>query len=201
MKSNAELKCNVFLKLRFLLGIVIVGVGVALSAGSSTQAQTPVFMPSQDQIVASLSPAAAGPLVTQLGQAGQLAALQPSQPILIGYDFPAFSFSIEFDAGGSMLTTNGMTVLRAVAAALNDPALANSTFQVGAHVVQAGSINSMPISSRRARVVVEHLTTFYGIPPHRLVPVGYGNGKLVDMANPSSPANERIEFVNVDAMK
>ncbi len=201
MKSNANAKCNVLSKIRSLLAVTGLSLGVALSSGSNLQAQTPVFLPSQDQIVASLSPAAAGPLVTQLGQAGQLAALQPSQPILPGYDFPAYSFSVEFDSGGSMLTTNGMTVLRAVAAALNDPTLANSMFQVGAHVVQAGATNAMPISSRRARVVAEHLTTFYGVPPHRLIPVGYGNGKLADMANPSSPANERIEFVNIDAMK
>ena len=197
---NNILNCDILTKLRAILSIAVLCLTASLSTGSDARAQTPVFLPSQDQIVAALSPAAAGPFVTQLGQAGQLAALQPSQPILAGYDFPAYSFTVEFDAGGSMLTTNGMTVLRAVAAALNDPALANSMFQVGAHVVQAGSTNAMPISNRRARVVVEHLTTFYGIPPHRLVPVGYGNGKLADMANPSSPANERIEFVNVDAM-
>lgn len=197
---SSVLNFDILARLRSILSAAILCLIFGLSSGSAARAQTPVFLPSQDQIVAALSPAAAGPLVTQLGQAGQLAALQPSQPILAGYDFPAYSFSVEFDAGGSMLTTNGMTVLRAVAAALNDPALTNSMFQVGAHVVQAGSTNAMPVSARRARVVVDHLTTFYGIPPHRLVPVGYGNGKLADMANPSSPANERIEFVNVDAM-
>ena len=59
----------------------------------------------------------------------------------------------------------------------------------------------MPVSARRAAVVAEHLAVFYGISSDRLVPVGYGNTKPLDVMVPDSPANERIEFINVDALR
>ena len=31
--------------------------------------------------------------------------------------------------------------------------------------------------------------------------MGYGNAKLIDVATPTSPVNERIELINVDSLQ
>jgi len=173
--------------------------GLALGLGAAAgQAQT--VLPAFDSIVAVLRPDAAGPVVRSIAGSGAI-PFAADQPIPAGLDFPAFSFGIGFDPGSHILTTEGMTALRTIAAALGDDALAGSRFQVGAHVVQGSGLNALPVSARRAAVVAEHLTVFYGIPAGRLVPVGYSNGKPLDALAPASPANERIEFINIDALR
>lgn len=176
---------------------VLAGVALGLGVSAGT-AQT--LLPGVDSIVRALAPEAAGPMVRSIAGAGTL-PFTAEQPIPAGFDFPVFSFQVGFDAGSHVLTTEGMTALRTIAAALLDGDLAGSRFQVGAHVIQGSGLNAMPVSARRAAVVAEHLAVFYGIPPDRLVPVGYGNTKPLDVMVPDSPANERIEFINVDALR
>lgn len=168
------------------------------AATLAAQAQT-VTAPPVETLVTALTPAATGPIVRSMSQAGNI-PFQPNQFIPDGFDFPAYSVRVEFQGGSHLLTTDGMTTLRNLAAALMDPRLGGAMVQVGVHVPQNNGLDAMPISSRRAAVVVEHLTTFYGLPEASLVPFGYGNTKLLDQSNPSNPANERVELINVSAL-
>lgn len=169
----------------------------ALVATSAAHAQN-VTPPPVETLVTALTPAATGPIVRSMSQSGNI-PFQPDQFIPDGFDFPAYSVQVEFD-GGHMLTSNGMNTLRSLAAALMDTRLNGAKLQVGVHVPQNNGLDAMPVSSRRAAVVVEHLTTFYGLPESSLVPFGYGNTKLLDQSNPSNPANERVELINVSAL-
>lgn len=177
---------------RLAVCALLAGLPAALSA------QTP--LPSVDSIVAALAPEATGPMVRSMSQSGALPMAATTQ-IPLGFDFAALNLQVEFDRDSHMLTTAGMTTLRTVAAALRDPRLAGSRFQVAGHTVPGAADAALTLSSRRATVVVEHLVTFYDIPRDRLVPVGYGTAKLVDAATPSNPANERIELINIDALQ
>lgn len=168
---------------------------LCLASGSAGAQQ---ILPGVDSIVATLQPEAAGPLVRSMASAGAL-PVTAEQPIPAGFDFPAVSIQVGFDPGSHVLTADGMTALRTVAAALLDDSLAGARLQVGAHVVQGSGLDAMPVSARRAAAVAEHLTVFYGIPADRLVPLGYGNSKPLDAFAPANPANERIDFVNVTA--
>lgn len=174
-------------------GTAILSLGLACgTAGAQT------LLPGVESIVAALQPEAAGPLVRSLAGAGAL-PVTAEQLIPAGFDFPAFSFQVGFDPGSHVLTADGITALRAIAASLLDESLAGARFQVGAHVVQGSGLDAMPVSARRAAAVAEHLTVFYGIPAERLVPLGYGNTKPLDAFAPANPVNERIDFVNVTA--
>lgn len=187
--------------MRSVVGIAVISAGAVLGlAGPSSEAAAQTVLPAVDSIVAALAPESAGPMVRSIAGAGAL-PFTGEQPIPAGFDFPAFSFQVGFDTGSHVLTTEGMTALRSIAAALLDGELAGSRFQVGAHVVQGSGLNAMPVSARRAAVVAEHLTVFYGIPADRLVPVGYGNTKPLDVMAPDSGANERIEFINIDVLR
>lgn len=178
--------------------VVLAGAtGLAICGGAAV-AQT--MLPAVDSMVAALQPEAAGPLVRSIAGAGTV-PFTAEQPIPAGFDFPAVSVQVGFDAGSHVLTTEGMTALRAIAAALLDDSLDGARFQVGAHVVQGSGLDAMPVSARRAAVVAEHLAVFYGIPADRLVPLGYGNTKPLDALAPASPVNERIDFINVTALR
>lgn len=179
---------------------LLVTIGVSVSA-MTVQAQTSPqpAAPDLTAVIQSLTPEATGPVVRSMKSAGNM-PFTSDQYIPDGFDFPAFSFDVGFSEGGHLLTTAGMTTLRTLATALNDPQLAGTRFQVGAHVPQNNGLDAMPVSSRRAATVVEHLVAFYGVSPDRLVPLGYGNTKLVDPTTPGNPANERIELINVTSL-
>lgn len=174
----------------------------ALCTTSFVNAQTTpqTAVPDLNAVIQSLTPEATGPVVRSMKSAGNM-PFTADQYIPDGFDFPSFSFDVMFYDGGHMLTTSGMTTLRTLATALNDPQLSGTRFQVGAHVPQNNGLDAMPVSSRRAAIVVEHLVAFYGVAPDRLIPLGYGNTKLVDPMTPTNPANERIELINVTSLK
>lgn len=184
---------------RFLHALFLCAAIGAAPAGQAQTAQAPGAVPPVETMVTALTPASAGPIVRSMSQSGNL-PFQANQYIPDGFDFPAYSFQIEFSEDGHLLTSDGMTALRGLAAALSDPRLQSATVQVGVHVANNNGLGAMPVSSRRAQAVVEHLVTFYGLPAERLVPFGYGNSKLLDQANPANPANERVELINVTAL-
>ena len=162
-------------------------------------ARAQVIIPSVDDMVRALASESTGPMVRSMSTSGAL-TMSARQQIPAALDFAHLDLQVEFDANSHLLTTNGMTTLRALAVALLDPRLEGSRFQIGGHMIQGTGLNAMPVSSRRAMAVVEHLTTFYDIAPDRLVPVGYGNTKMVDPTTPTNSINERIEVINIDAL-
>lgn len=142
-----------------------------------------------------------GPVVRSLAQNGQL-PFAANQPIPFGFDFPKAAIAVEFRPNTSLLTANGIAVLRDLAVALSNEDLSTSVFQVGAHLNAnpALSVSAQRLSAQRAQVVVEHLVAFYNINQNRLIPMGYGQTTPVAGLNPADPQNERIEVINVDEL-
>ena len=176
-------------------------ISFVLFGAFAGDAQAQGYPVSVDAITQALAPEAAGPVVRSMVQSTGTLPFLSNQQIPAGFDFPAMDLTVEFDSGTHILTTKGMTTLRTLAVALNDPKIANSRFQVAAHLVQQGATNTLTITACRANVVVDHLATFYGIDRNRIIPVGYGSAKMRDPAFPESPANERIELINIDNLK
>lgn len=163
------------------------------SIGLGASAQQEAFQ--VDAIVQALD---AGPATRSLNNPAT-AMLSADQFIPPNYDFPSHTMYIPFESGGHMITYEGMSTLRSLAAALLDPKMEGFRFQVGAHLTQ--SSDALPMTSRRAQVIVDHLVTFYNIPREMLIPVGYGNMKLANPSLPMDASNERIEFINVTSLK
>ena len=163
-------------------------------------AQTAAAQMSVQQLIQTLQ-TESGPLVRSLAQSGQL-SLQPQLPIPPHLDFPTVRMSVCFRPDTALLTTAGMTVLRELAFALKSDELAASTVQIGAHTApgSAGATNALPLSTRRAQVVAEHLVAFYEVPQDRVIPVGYGQSYPVLGTTAADPQNERIEIINVDEL-
>lgn len=176
---------------RFLKFLPVIGVLAAVWASTaSAQVKT------ADEIIRGLHADNAGPIVRSMGAAATQ-ALPPSNPLPPSFDFSRVDLAVQFSGDGHLLTTQGMTVLRSLAAALNDGRLAEGRFQIGAHaVVKGGAAASQPVSARRAAAVAEHLALFYGVDAARLFPVGYGQSSPVDAANLGNPANQRITVIN-----
>ncbi|MEE4188143.1 MAG: OmpA family protein [Roseobacter sp.] len=175
-----------------------IGLAAALFLSVSTVGHTSLAQVLDPIAVSSeLSANSAGPVVTALSSQGAL-VFDPAAPIPSAFDLPSVDVAVSFDSNSHLLTSEGMTALRSIAFALQEQILANQTFQVASHLVLPNDPNSaVRLSTRRAQVVAEHLSVFYGIPSERLIPVGYGASNLRDPATPSSPLNTRIQFINI----
>lgn len=113
-------------------------------------------------------------------------------------DLPSVSLVINFEFNSARLTNDGMLSLKALGQALSDKRLAGMQFQVAGHTDDVGTPEyNQDLSERRAKAVVTHLVSFYGIAADRLKPVGYGKTRLVDPANPKSGVNRRVEIINL----
>lgn len=177
------------------LRVLCVSFAVAASFGVSTPASSQVVDPAS--ISNQLSRSAAGPVVQALSSQGALVFDRAGQ-IPTAFDLPSVDVNVAFDGDTHLLTFEGMTTLRSVAVALQESNLSGQVFQVAGHVVLPNDSGSaLRVATRRAQVVAEHLSVYYGIPSAQLIPVGYGASSLRDATAPSSPLNTRIQFINV----
>jgi outer membrane protein OmpA-like peptidoglycan-associated protein len=68
-------------------------------------------------------------------------------------------------------------MLQVLSDAMNDPALSSARFVIEGHASAEGSYDeNMALSQRRAEAIVREMVRG-GIPPERLIPVGYGEGE------------------------
>lgn len=113
-------------------------------------------------------------------------------------DLPSISLTINFEFDSARLTNDGMLTLRVLGQALADKRLAGMQFQIAGHTDDVGTPQyNQDLSERRAKAVVTHLVSFYGIGPDRLKAVGYGETRLVDKSDPKDPVNRRVEIINL----
>ncbi len=152
------------------------------------------------EMIGALEPERTGPTVRALKTQNAL-HVQANQQLPAAYDFPSVNLNVAFDGNSHLLTAEGMRTLRTVAVALKDPKMRGQSFQVAAHVFIEGSGGAQfPLPARRAQSVVDHLVAFYGLQRANLTPVGYGATKPVNVSDPYSPANTRIEFINLSGL-
>lgn len=170
----------------FALPVVLPGPGAA-RAGSLTV----------DAIVEQLLPEKTGPVTRSMSKA-VTRGINIEGELPPELDLPSVSLVINFEFNSARLTNDGMLTLKALGQALADKRLASMQFQVAGHCDDVGTIEyNQELSERRAKAVVTHLVSFYGIAADRLKPVGYGKTRLVDPANPKAAANRRVEIINL----
>jgi outer membrane protein OmpA-like peptidoglycan-associated protein len=113
-------------------------------------------------------------------------------------DLPSISLTINFEFDSARLTNDGMLTLRVLGEALADKRLAGMQFQIAGHTDDVGTPQyNQDLSERRAKAVVTHLVSFYGIAPDRLKAVGYGETRLIVPNDPKAAANRRVEIINL----
>jgi outer membrane protein OmpA-like peptidoglycan-associated protein len=111
---------------------------------------------------------------------------------------PKIDLEIQFDYNSAEISAASMPSVQALGRALSNPNLRGSTFVVAGHTdAVGGEAYNQDLSERRADTIKRTLTEKYGISGTDLVTVGYGKSKPKDAANPSDPANRRVQVVNM----
>lgn len=174
-------------------------LAASVLAGAAVLPAAPVLAGSLDAgaIVDALLPARSGPVTRSMTRAATRGiSIEGELPPEL--DLPKVSLTINFEFDSWRLTNDGMLTLRTLAKALEDKRLAGMQFQIAGHTDDVGTPEyNQNLSEQRAKTVVTHLITFYGIAADRLKPVGYGRSRLADPSNPKSPANRRVEIINL----
>ncbi len=181
----------------FISGLIASSLVLGMVVGSSNASAGGIKVPTKDSLVEALLPSRTGPVVRGMDkQATRGIKILNELPKKL--DLPAVNLTVNFEFDSARLTTEGMTVLRSLGRALSDDRLAGMRFQVAGHTDAKGDDDyNKELSEKRAKVVAEHLRNFYGIPSANLVPVGYGEDKLLDGGDPQSEKNRRVEIINL----
>ena len=152
---------------------------------------------SASAIVEALLPEKAGPVTRSMAKS-VTRGINIEGELPPELDLPSISLTINFEFDSARLTNDGMLTLRTLGEALADKRLQGMQFQIAGHTDDVGTPEyNQDLSERRAKAVVTHLVSFYGIAADRLKPVGYGKSRLVDTANPKSALNRRVEIINL----
>lgn len=105
-----------------------------------------------------------------------------------------FNMLVNFDFNSDVLTAGAMANLQQVAIAINDPRLMPYRFSVEGHTDATGTETyNTGLSNRRAESVKLYLTKL-GVDTSRLLPIGWGEAKPFDPADPMAAANRRVEL-------
>ena len=116
----------------------------------------------------------------------------------IAKDKPNIDLEITFDYNSADISRQAEPAVQALGKALSNPSLRGSTFMVAGHTDAAGGEGyNQDLSERRADAIKRILVTRYGLIPNDLVTVGYGKSAPKDAADPMSPANRRVQVVNM----
>jgi outer membrane protein OmpA-like peptidoglycan-associated protein len=113
-------------------------------------------------------------------------------------DLPKINLSIEFDYNSDRPTLAGERQLATLAEALKEPGLRTSRFILAGHTDgRGGDDYNQALSERRAIAVQRYLIGAVGFEPTKLSTVGFGKRRLLEVADPASPRNRRVEVVNL----
>ncbi len=116
----------------------------------------------------------------------------------IAQDRPAIDLEITFEYNSAEISQKAMPQVAALGKALSDPGLKGSTFVVAGHTdASGGEEYNQELSERRADSIKTYLVDKYGVTAGDLVTVGYGKSKPKDPANPTDPANRRVQVVTM----
>lgn len=102
---------------------------------------------------------------------------------------------VGFEGNTHILTIAGMKTLRTLATALTDSSLKTAQFAIVAHAYlprQPGA--ALPLSTRRAQAIAEHLTGFYNLTANRFSAVTGVGAAEIRSPNVNDPMNQRIEI-------
>jgi outer membrane protein OmpA-like peptidoglycan-associated protein len=113
-------------------------------------------------------------------------------------DYPSLDFSITFGFDSAEIDGKSFKVLDSLAEALKSDGLAKARFLVNGHSDAKGSDDyNLDLSQRRADSVAQYLMAQHSIDASRLKAIGFGETALKDTNDGESPANRRVEIVNL----
>lgn len=105
---------------------------------------------------------------------------------------------VNFEYASAKLTPDARIVLDNLAQALVDSALRDSRFRIAGHTDARGSdAYNLTLSKERAKSVASYLMHQHGIDAKRLTIEGFGRSQLLDLANPESAVNRRVQITNL----
>ena len=179
---------------RHLIGLMAATLA-ALPALSFAQVKQLGPNPTSQDFINGLSPAPDAPALKFRG----LRVLN-ANPTDQGADAaaPAVAVDIKFALNSADLTDQAKTTLKQMAAAMRSDQLASYHFLLEGHTDTTGSPDhNLALSKRRAESVRAYLSGQLGVDSSRLEAVGRGEEALLDPAHPTSPANRRVQVVNL----
>lgn len=110
---------------------------------------------------------------------------------------PSVDIRVEFRYDSAELTTEAVLSLQSLGNALNHPKLEKFVFQIIGHTDAKGSDEyNQKLSEQRANSVANHLIFYHDISKERLAVLGLGEQQLIDVTNPESGVNRRVEIKN-----
>jgi len=102
---------------------------------------------------------------------------------------------IQFQFDSDALTAKSKKSLDTLGEMLQLDEMFDKNLTVEGHTDSVGSEDyNMALSMRRADSVKNYLVAAHDIDPGRLTTAGAGEGKLIDVANPKSGMNRRVQF-------
>jgi len=181
-------------------GIRVPGAPGIPPADSAPVQPAPVF----GQPPATQPPAAVAgpgtPVITAPGTARppQAIARQPMRETTS--ELPSASITVTFPSGSWAISPAAERALAPLGRALTSPDLAGFRFRIEGHTDTVGSAEfNQILSERRAAAVRDHLISRYGVEPHRLTAVGFGQTQLLVPTPDNTPNadNRRVQVVNI----
>lgn len=189
-----------------MVSAMAAGLGTAFAADDATEDQILRALAPKKPLTRSLSmnPPAANPAEGQFvdslrnRRTRSLSSGEREQIASIAKDKPNIDLEITFDYNSADISAKAQPAVAALGKALSNPELRGSTFVVAGHTdAVGGETYNQDLSERRADAIKRVLVEKYGIAGTDLVTVGYGKAKPKDSANPSDPANRRVQVVNM----
>jgi OOP family OmpA-OmpF porin len=111
---------------------------------------------------------------------------------------PQSTFDVVFDPDTPVIRPQSYAMIGRLADALSDPKLRAFSFLVIDHTEATGRRGpNLILSQRRADALRAILSGTFNISSKRLQALGLGEEQLRDTARPASPANARVEIVNI----
>ena len=102
--------------------------------------------------------------------------------------------AVTFEFNSAVLTGRARSQLDVLARVLVHSKLRGRRFVIGGHTDSVGNATyNRTLSHRRAEKVVDYLVRRHGIKHTRLVPIGYGESRLLARLKPDDPKQRRAE--------
>jgi outer membrane protein OmpA-like peptidoglycan-associated protein len=173
---------------------VAVCVLAFIVAGMAPAGAQHAAMPSVEEIVRKLT----RPEVTEDALKGHAVRVEGRRAQGEPSGDASIDLHVNFEYASAKLTPDARIVLDNLGRALGDAALVKSRFRIAGHTDARGSdAYNLTLSRQRARSVADYLIRQHGIDSQRLQVEGFGKRQLLDVADPESAVNRRVQVTNI----